>query len=283
MWLRLLIAFTSLALAAPSPTVVQGNGTDGTDTHVGADDGADVVHAGVTTYRGGYRGRTSNGCTYVLYIDKALLDRIAHEGPISKTLNGMRYQLFQRTCPGKDDALRWIPNPEPRNLAPNARAALDRIHLPEPEIEMAPKPDRGIVTLGEWFWTTTPFDADDNRYSATAAVPETGSWATATATPTTLTFYPGDGNDPVTCDGPGQPWLPEYGDDLPTDCMYTYTHSSSVAPNGEYFEAALEITWTITWESSDGATGTLPDLHTSTPFDHTVRELQAIIISGTNT
>ena len=64
--------------------------------------------------------------------------------------------------------------------------------------------------------------------------------------------------------------------------MYTYINSSDVAPNGQFFEAALEITWTVSWTSSTGAGGTLDDLHTITPFNQTVRELQAVIVGGTN-
>jgi hypothetical protein len=255
-----------------------GAGDEGSGATGGADDGTKSVHAGVETYLGGFRGKRTSGCEYVLYIDKALLDRVAHEGAIERRVGGLRYRFFQISCPGQLDVTRWIPDPEPRDLAPDARSALDARFLPKPEVAMAPKPDRGIVKLGEWFWTATPFTA----VSATAAVPQTGLWATTTAVPVSLTFYPGDGNEPVTCEGPGEPWLPEYGDELPTECMYTYLHSSTMSPNHMYFEAALEITWTVSWTSSTGDGGTLSDLHTFTSFDHTVKELQAIVVRGTN-
>jgi hypothetical protein len=157
-------------------------------------------------------------------------------------------------------------------------SALDRDFLPRPEVASAPSAGNGIVTLGQWFWTTTPFTDPDARYTATAAVPQLGIYATATATPTTLTFYPGDGNDPVSCAGPGEVWLPEYGDELVSECMYTYVNSSAVAANGETFEAALEISWAVTWTASNGTSGRLPNVNTITTFDQTVKELQAIIV-----
>jgi hypothetical protein len=278
---KVIAAALALGLVSilPSPVGAETGKTGGSGSD---NDEADLIHAGVDTYQGGFRGKKTNGCDYVLYIDKALLDRVAHEGAIEKRISGLRYRFFQISCPNQTDVTRWIPDPEPRDLAPDARSALAARFLPKPEVMMAPKPDRGIVKLGEWFWTTTPFVVPDDRYSATAAVPQTGLWAKTTAVPVSLTFYPGDGNEPMTCIGPGQPWRSEYGDELPTECMYTYNHSSSVAPNHMYFEAALEVTWTVSWTSSTGDGGTLADLHTITPFNHTVKELQAIIVRGTD-
>jgi hypothetical protein len=277
----LAVAATFVHLTAPG---YAGDGLTGDTTTASDDDRTGTIDARVEAYQGGYRGRSTNRCSYTVYIESAYLDRLAHEGPIVKRISGLRSRLYVRTCPGAIEGLVWIAEPLPPDMAALARSALKSKALPTPEVEMAPPPDKGIVKLGEWFWTTTPFDVTDDSYSATAAIAQTNLWATATAVPTGLTFYPGDGNEPVTCDGPGEPWRPEYGDDAPSPsgCMYEYIHSSAIAESGEYFDAALEIVWTVTWTSSTGEGGTLDDLHTVTRFRHTVRELQAIIVGGSN-
>jgi hypothetical protein len=265
---------SATALIGPQPVHAGGDeeSTTGTSTTVGVDDGADVVFAGVTTYQGGYRGKRTGGCGYEYAT--GYLSAIPTTAPPSYVSKGIRYSLFVVSCPGAVPFTRYIPDPPPRSIAPAARAALDRRFLPAPEVASAPSADSGIVTLGQWFWTTTAFA----EYSATAAVPQLGIYATATATPTSLTFYPGDGNTEVLCEGPGEPWLAEYGDELESDCMYTYMNSSAIAANGETFPAALQITWTVAWTASDGSSGTLPNVNTITTFDQTVKELQAIII-----
>jgi hypothetical protein len=233
-WLVALLASLLIAGTVSSPAIA-GDG-DIESTGAGSDDVPDTFYAGVETYQGGFRGTRTGGCTYAPYNKLDYGDVTSERAEFYS--KGIRYALYIIKCGTEPPITRYFPDPPPRPLAGIALGALANRFVPKPEVAMAPKPDRGIVKLGEWFWTTTPFVAQ----KATAAVPQTGLWATATAVPVSLTFYPGDGNEPVTCDGPGEPWLPEYGDELPTECMYTYRNSSAMAPNHQYFEAALEIT-----------------------------------------
>ena len=233
-------------------------------------------------YRGGWSG-TRSACTWALLDASAALDRFDRDQPIEKSLAGLPYRLYVRTCAASDqgfvDQLVWIPQRSPDALAFDGRAYLSRI-VPRPEIGSAPPAGEGIAQVGMWFWTGTPFEP----MSVTAWVPgPTGVvWATTTATPVRLVVDPGDaelGTGPLVCDGPGQIWRPEYGDDLVSQCMYTYRHSSVLADDGQAFRASMSIEWDVSWTSSTGASGALAPMSTTTAAPIVVREIQAIVTS----
>ncbi len=233
-------------------------------------------------YQGGWSG-TRSACTWVLLDASAALDRFDRDQPIEKSLAGVPYRLYVRTCAASDqaiaDQLVWIPQRSPDALAFDGRAYLSRI-VPRPEIGAAPPTGAGIAQVGMWFWTGTPFEP----MSVTAWVPgPTGVvWATTTATPVRLVVDPGDGElgtGPLVCDGPGEVWLPDYGDELVSHCMYTYRHSSVLADDGEAFRASVSIEWDVAWTSSTGASGVLAPMSTTTVVPIVVREIQAIVTS----
>ena len=247
-----------------------------------SDPGSGSIAAGVAVYQGRWSG-TRSACTWVLLDASAALDRFDRDQPIEKSLGGVPYRLYVRTCPASDqgpaDQLVWIPQRSPDALAFDGRAYLSRI-VPRPEIGAAPPTGEGIAQVGMWFWTGTPFEP----MSVTAWVPgPTGVvWATTTATPVRLVIDPGDGDlgtGPLVCDGPGEIWLPEYGDELVSQCMYTYRHSSVLAVDGEAFRASVSIEWDVAWTSSTGASGALAPMSTTTIAPIVVREIQAIVTS----
>jgi len=85
---------------------------------------------------------------------------------------------------------------------------------------------------------------------------------TATATPVSVTWHPGDGST-VTCQGAGAPYTSA---DNPAaaspDCGHTYTRSSAGQPGGA-FQVTATITWDITWQGAGGAGGVLAPLFTT--------------------
>ncbi|MGD9703340.1 MAG: hypothetical protein AB7Q42_00150 [Acidimicrobiia bacterium] len=231
----------------------------------------------MTVYLGGWRG-TRSSCTWDPLDASAALDRFERDQPIEKILDGIRYRLYVRTCAATDQLV-WIPQRGPGALAFDGRSYLARI-LPRPEIGAAPPTGEGVAQVGMWFWTSTPWEP----MSVTAWVPTPNGavWATTTATPVRLVVDPGDGglgDGPLVCDGPGQPWLPEYGDELASTCMYTYRHSSVLAEDRQAFRAGMTIEWDVWWTSSSGAGGELAPIRTTTPTPIVVREIQAIITS----
>jgi hypothetical protein len=113
--------------------------------------------------------------------------------------------------------------------------------------------------------------------SKTATVP--GESVTATATPVSVTWHPGDGST-VTCQGAGNPYTSA---DNPAaaspDCGHTYTSSSAGQPGGA-FQATATITWDVTWQGAGGAGGVLSPLFTTAVAAFRVAESQALNTSG---
>ncbi|MEU7894245.1 hypothetical protein AB0B45_15455 [Nonomuraea sp. NPDC049152] len=103
-----------------------------------------------------------------------------------------------------------------------------------------------------------------------------GITATATATPTLVTWNMGD-ETTVTCKGPGTPFRHGRDDarkESPT-CGHTYVKSSATNPSAKYPVTAT-ITWAITW-SAAGESGTFPPLVTTSTTSFRVAESQAIV------
>ena len=129
------------------------------------------------------------------------------------------------------------------------------------------------VNAYTWFWT----DPESFR-ALTARADAGGVWAQVTVTPTALRFTPGDRADAVSCPGPGVAWQPGAGvwAPSPAGCHYRYPHSSIRQPD-EQVTATYGISWSVAWTSSTGASGTLPDLTTSSNATFAVAEVQAVV------
>jgi hypothetical protein len=113
--------------------------------------------------------------------------------------------------------------------------------------------------------------------SKTATVP--GESVTATATPVSVTWHPGDGST-VTCQGAGAPYTSaDNPGSASPDCGHTYTSSSAGQPDGA-FRATATITWDVTWRGAGGAGGVLPPLFTTAVAAFRVAESQALDTSG---
>ena len=131
-----------------------------------------------------------------------------------------------------------------------------------------------VVNAYTWFWT------DPGSFRAlTARADAGGVWAEASVTPTALSFTPGDGAAAVSCPGPGVAWQPGNGvwAASPAGCDYRYPHSSIHQPDGRV-TAMYGVQWSVTWTSSTGATGTLPDLTTTSNATFAVAEVQSVVI-----
>jgi hypothetical protein len=132
-----------------------------------------------------------------------------------------------------------------------------------------------LTNLPTWLWINP---AEWVPESKTATVP--GESVTATATPVSVTWHPGDGST-VTCQGAGTPYTSA---DNPAaaspDCGHTYTSSSAGQPGGA-FQATATITWDVTWQGAGGAGGALAPLFTTAVAAFRVAESQALNTSGT--
>jgi hypothetical protein len=165
--------------------------------------------------------------------------------------------------------------PDPAVLAALARQTLG---LPSPVVRSSPAENAlQLTNLPTWLWISP---AEWVPESKTATVP--GESVTATATPVSVTWHPGDGST-VTCQGAGTPYSSA---DSPAaaspDCGHTYTRSSAGQPGGA-FQATATITWDVTWQGAGGAGGAggaLPPLFTTAVAAFRVAESQALNTSG---
>jgi hypothetical protein len=131
-----------------------------------------------------------------------------------------------------------------------------------------------LTNLPTWLWINP---AEWVPQSKTATVP--GESVTATATPVSVTWHPGDGST-VTCQGAGTPYTSADNPASPSpDCGHTYTTSSAGHPGGA-FTATATITWDVTWHGAGGAGGALPPLFTTAVAAFRVAESQALNTSG---
>jgi len=198
---------------------------------------------------------------------------------VQKVSGGMSYQLFEYTCLDRTPAttFHWIPQVSTTQLAQQA-ASVVYDNIPAPWGNFAPPAQRGVVKLGTWFWVNPLMWVP---VSATAGVPTPAGYisVTTTATPKKLIFDPGDGSlgtGPVTCDGPGLPWIEIFGDRMNSKCMYTYSHSSSMHPSG-VFPAKLSVQWHVSYTTNFGARGTIGDFTFAASHQLLVREVQALV------
>jgi hypothetical protein len=164
------------------------------------------------------------------------------------------------------------PPPAAVDLAQVAKASFQ---LPQPSGHRSPGESQLVdgypfswVNLWTFYWT------DSATWQPLIATAEAGGVsATVTATPTSLSFDPGDGSDPATCASSGRPWAESDGNGAPTGgaCGYRYTHASA-GP----ITATETITWDISWSGSDGTGGQLPSMSTSTSGQLRILQIQTV-------
>lgn len=266
------------ALVTLSFAVLTTDGLSAADTVTGGA-GGDTVWAGVQTGSPPSGGEADgNGCrwTWATIYDA----RIGSSTFITKVLNGISYDLYERHCPS-GMTLVWIPRIGGSALARNA-SALVAARLPLPSISMAPTADHAVVDVGTWLWADTTWW---QPVAATAWVPGLFGtvWARTTATPVRITFVTQDDGSvgggalgSTVCEGRGVEWRVEFGDEANSSCSYTYRHSSVHRPNG-VFVALVVVDWETRFTSSTGTSGVLTPLQSSMFMTVRVDELQALV------
>lgn len=148
--------------------------------------------------------------------------------------------------------------------------------LSVPTLAAATAPPRGkdgLVGLPEWYWVAR------GRWQPVSVTVRAGPvWATASASPTALSYVPGGGMGSVSCKGPGTPFnSTEPAAQQRTSCSYTYTRPSDGQP-GNAFRAGLFVTWTVSWTGSGGAGGLVTnDYSTGNAFPVRVAQAEALV------
>jgi len=198
---------------------------------------------------------------------------------VTKQIGSISYRLFDYTCPTRDPmtTYHWLPQMSSGQLAEHA-ASIVYDNLPAMWGNFAPPARRGFVDVGTWIWVS-PLLWIPVAVTASIITPAGIISVTTKATPKKLIFSPGDGDlgsGPLTCDNPGLIWMSQFGDFMPSSCMYTYRHSSSTQASG-LFEADVAVQWHVTWSTNLGASGTIGELTLHTPHQMNIREVQALI------
>ena len=103
-----------------------------------------------------------------------------------------------------------------------------------------------------------------------------------TATPA-LTFSPGEpGASTISCVGSGSRFL-EGGEPSaaqaaePGTCAHAYMLRTGTAGRPPAWPGVATVSWTLTWDSTSGVTGTLPDVVKSAAVARQVNEVQTVI------
>ncbi len=207
-------------------------------------------------------------------------------------INGGHVQvLYAISCPGQPIVERWV------TLNPNANGGLDpevtppdliplawdraQRQLPTPVPRVAPAdlaPDGFAYVQTETFFWVDQTAGQWDTVTATASL--AGLSLTVTVEPELLVVTTGDG---ATLQCPGAPPPFPAGADPGTfeGCGHVYEHSSATAPNGRTFPVTAAIVWHATWQASNGESGDLGSLTTtSTVRDLPVAEVQAVVVDG---
>ncbi len=233
----------------------------------------------ICVYSGGSGGGPGSGgsstytCTYAP-ASEVILQRIGAGPP------DPGYQWDIMTCPGPHSGPGALVEVSTKTGVPKITPVqLLKIAIGEltvPTLAPATAPPRGkdgLVGLPEWFWVPSA------QWQKTSVTVRAGPvWATATATPMTLSYAPGGGLGSVSCAGPGTPFsggAPARGQR--TACSYTYTQPSAGQP-GNAYQAALIVTWTISWTGSGGAGGVVTTGYTTgTAFGVRIAQAEALV------
>jgi hypothetical protein len=160
--------------------------------------------------------------------------------------------------------------------------------LPAPQpITTPPAGQSSIATVPVFVWTDpgawTPF-------AVTRTDALTGLSATASATPSTMRFQPGDGAAAQTCTGPGVGYDAQLagGDptaqaSLPGRCAHAYDQltrnvdGTAVAGRPPAWRATLSVDWDVTWTATNGQSGRFATITKATSFDRAVTEVQVLV------
>jgi len=193
-------------------------------------------------------------------------------------------KIYQRICGG---ATTWIVVPVVNNTPGVGQLVLPDLkskYTQAPKLVYSPlDPEFG------WAYVQIPLAvrttaAQWKSYTVTAEnenVPAAlKRWVTVTATPSEFRFVPGDGSGDVTCNGDAP--IAAYDPNAPGPCAVAYKHESSTAANHRSFAVHGQITWKVTFTSSNGP-GVLDDIVQGTDGDIEVAAIKALVVcTGSN-
>lgn len=183
---------------------------------------------------------------------------------------------------GDDPSLnvRWAaaPTVAPEELAAAARARLSDL-LPPPELETSPPIGTAAIVGIPTFVAVSNWTGEVSESECAA-----GLCVTVTAAPE-LVFTPGEpGSSAVPCAGRGTRHRPGASPrqevTAPGACAHAYARRTTVQGRPSEWPGSVEVTWTISWTASTGASGSLPSVTRTSALPRAVEEVQAPVVGG---
>jgi hypothetical protein len=194
-------------------------------------------------------------------------------GTVRQDSAGVTWKLYFRLCSGVPQTV-WVPALSPTDLG---RLAFDEVtkKLPKPVLVLSPDlAVGGYVNFETWLSL-----ADPGPVTASSAIPNLS--ATAAARVVRIEWSPGDGSL-VTCEPFGAlPPSPAYTG--PAPCGHTFTQPSvkkAAGTSDDRFHGSVTLVWAASWTATNGASGDLGEVRSTTPFVYRVREIQTIGAGG---
>lgn len=236
---------------------------DGEDGHAGGGGGAMRCSQGgrqVPCFVAGQGWLHSDGCRYL------------RQGSVNPPPGAASGAWYARNCSlsnGGATTLVWFANGDAPGIGPVVSTAVARLRPAVPDIRMSPRPPAAaLVFVPTWLWVD---GATWTSPSATASA--AGMAITATATPVSVTWLPGDGTRLV-CAGPGVAWTGGADPLGSSACSHTYRRPSTSLLAGTYVLRAT-VMWRVTWQGA-GMSGTAQPLITTATVPVRVAESQGL-------
>ena len=172
----------------------------------------------------------------------------------------------------------WVWEPDGQRAAPEpvvdpvtlARAAVEAAAIPAPSVETNPRitTDDGVegaavVGVDTWVWAAsdTPSHVEVRATAGSTSVSVSAdAGGLSLSAPRARTR----------CTGWGEPWREGTSREGDSDCVVVFTRSAARVP------LTVSATYDITWTSTNGQSGTLDALTTTTTIDLPVAEIQTI-------
>ncbi len=296
-----LVGMPASAMSSTGRNVDDGGGS----SRVGVPDPKDVVTNEAASVRPGFvppaSGSGESPCTWELVVadDSQEVVKLNASGGFNGLdgfLAGRRASLngaartysatgrwWSRYCPAEGlegdgvagGTAALIPEGEAVSVEELILRSVDTLDPPDPVVTVLPEGKQlvqfpSLFWVDPVYWNTVRTDTQTaGRVSSTVElVPKFSIWD------------PGDGNEPVECDGPGEVWEPGDDDDY-FDCKYTYrTVEGQPFPFTATVQFDIEVTATVGGAPAPGNLGPYEFLERTTDLELGVREIQVVESNG---
>jgi len=207
-------------------------------------------------------------CTLWVPLDGSTIELINPNVSMINPATGLPEAVYTRSCDGKFQYVFVGPH-SPVDVAHAAYEKVSKL-VPKPAVNFSPPADKMVVNFETWLGVTP-----HAPITATAAIP--GLSATVTARPTDIEWSTGTKVDGDTTTVSCQLWgSTESAQD---GCAWTPAYPSVANVTGtddQRYHGTVTLVWQVSWQATNGATGSLGELRTTTPVRMGVSEIQTI-------